>query len=330
MPHTIAQSSALLNDDNSGISTRSSPVNHNNNNDKPTSMSKGSNTLEEEERLASILLDVPSATPRAYLNTLTRIPSSSSNRNKDTIISDSFSFNPITTTLAEFLPCTSSSTSPTPSTTEQEELNTNSSTNEEDCPIDYRGRPLCPNTTRQPLSIRKRSSELSSELADAVSEFGLFVILTGNLLFQSLFQIEISPFFLFLFLLHLLNFLQLSSLIMEDTILRTSLSNPLPFDFPRAKTFGKRMTRLRFRWAQTWERFSWEIVGISLGLFIVGVIGIECWRGDKMGMWEDVPFAWVLSRVVLSEEAKEEVKVIGPMRELIALEVRSFFTIFPW
>lgn len=185
-----------------------------------------------------------------------------------------------------------------------------------ECPVDFRGRPLCPNTTREPLSLRKRSSEL----AEAVSEFGHFVLDSLHSLFSSLLKMRISPFFLLILILHVLHGVELSLLVMEDSIIRTKLSNPLPPDFPRAKSLGKRLRRWRWRWKETSERFGWEIVGIVLASAVVSGIGWECWSAERRPIWQDVPFGRFLLRENPVESDVEE-RVIGPLRDLVVLEV---------
>lgn len=187
-----------------------------------------------------------------------------------------------------------------------------------ECPVDFRGRPLCPNTTREPLSLRKRSSEL----AEAVSEFGHFILASLHSLFFSLIKLRISPFFLLVLILHVLHAVEFGSLVLEDKIIRTKLSNPLPPDFPRAKSLGKRLERLRWRWNGTYERFGWEMGGIALAVVVVFVIGWECWSAERRPMWEDVPFGRFLLPQNRGKPDTEE-KVAGPLRDLVVLEVSA-------
>ncbi|SCZ90428.1 BZ3500_MvSof-1268-A1-R1_Chr9g10829 [Microbotryum saponariae] len=191
-----------------------------------------------------------------------------------------------------------------------------STMDESECPIDYRGRAMCPGVEREHPSFSARSAELSSEFADAVHEFGLW------LLSQFLsFRITLSPFKLFVLIIHALSVGQLVALIVEDSIIRTTLANPMPPPFPSAaNSFSKRMSRYRWRLEATWSRF-WKSI-LVLGLLLVGgtaVIREGQWgpRNAKRGGWDDVPFAqWVLPAVVEVHEGVSK----GPLRDLVLLE----------
>ncbi|KDE03890.1 hypothetical protein MVLG_05644 [Microbotryum lychnidis-dioicae p1A1 Lamole] len=190
------------------------------------------------------------------------------------------------------------------------------STDESECPIDYRGRSMCPGVEREHPSFSARSAELSSEFADAVHEFGLW------LLSQFLsFRITFSPFKLFVLIIHALSVVQLVALVVEDSIIRTTLANPMPPPFPSAaNSFSKRMSRYRWRLEATWSRF-WKSI-LVLGLLLVGgtaVIREGQWgpRNAKRGGWDDVPFAqWVLPGVIEVHEGVSK----GPLRDLVLLE----------
>lgn len=184
-----------------------------------------------------------------------------------------------------------------------------------DCPIDYRGRPLCPNTTRIPLSLRKRSSEL----ADALQEFGHFFLTSLHTLFLSLLRIRLSPYFLFFGIFHLLEAVQLVSLIVEDSIIRIGLSNPLPPDFV-AKSFGKQMTRLKWRCKATASRYWRQMGTIGLLLLVVGLVGRESFKGGRMPSIGGVPFAWLFLSTT-DDEQKEVELGFRWFKDLVQLEV---------
>lgn len=199
----------------------------------------------------------------------------------------------------------------------------------DDCPTDYRGRPLCPNSPRPPTSLRARSSEL----ADASHEFGLWVLGSLHSLLLSILDLalHLSPFVLASLIVHLLFGVELAALVVEDSIVRIGLSNPLPPSFERGTTFGKRVSRIKWRARGTGERYWRQMLMIGVLATIVVVVGRECWRtGDREG-WEDVPFG----RFVLQETEGEAAKPqwgtwgrMGPFREVIVLEVRSFLPSF--
>ncbi|SCV70076.1 BQ2448_1470 [Microbotryum intermedium] len=191
-----------------------------------------------------------------------------------------------------------------------------STVDESECPIDYRGRPMCPGVEREQPSFSARSAELSSEFADAVHEFGLWLLST-----LLSFRVTLSPFKLFVLIIHTLSLGQLVALIVEDSIVRTTLANPMPTPFPiAANSFSKRMSRYRWRLEATWVRF-WKSI-ILLGLLLgcgAALIREGQWgpRNARRGGWDDVPFAqWVLPGIV---EAHKGVRK-GPLRDLVLLE----------
>lgn len=198
-------------------------------------------------------------------------------------------------------------------------------TTDDDCPTDYRGRALCPHSPRPSTSLRARSSEL----ADASHEFGLWVLSSLQSLLRSILHlaVNLSPFVLASLIVHLLFFVELAALVLEDSIVRIELSNPLPASFERGTTWGKRMSRMKWRARGTGERYWRQVLGIVALATIVGVVGRECWRtGDREG-WEDVPFGRYVLQEVEGEAAKPQWGTwgrMGPFREVIVLEVRSF------
>ena len=188
------------------------------------------------------------------------------------------------------------------------------------CPIDYRGRPLCPDSTRVPLSLRKRSSEL----ADATSEFGEWVLASLHALALSLLKVRLSPWMLYVLVLHSLLGVQLASLVLEDAIVRVGLSDPLPPDFPRANSLAKRVSRFKWRVKAAWRRYWTHAAAVGLlGLVVVGV-AVESLRTETTSGWNDVPFGrWLLPTKKLIEVDKKPVSEgMGPFRELLLLEVR--------
>lgn len=109
-------------------------------------------------------------------------------------------------------------------------------------------------------------------------------------------------------------------------MIRLSLANPLPPDFPRGGTWAKRASRFKWRLQGTWERY-WKPSGAVAILALVVLVFIwECWAGDsKKGGWDDVPFGrWVLKE---RDGHRPLPRInwlgIGPFRMLISLQVRS-------
>ncbi|KAI5475063.1 hypothetical protein MNV49_002055 [Pseudohyphozyma bogoriensis] len=185
-----------------------------------------------------------------------------------------------------------------------------------DCPIDFRGRPMCPNETRIPPSLRARSSEL----ADAASEFGVWVLDTFHSLALSLLRVRLSAYFLTLLVMHLLLGVQLLSLVLEDGIVKTGLANPLPPDFRRGGTLGKRWSRMKWRAKATGQRYWAQLIGIAVLAVVVGVVGKECWMEGEQG--RDVPFGrWALPKLVVEEGSTGvNEKNFTAMKRLLKLE----------
>ncbi|KAK4704565.1 hypothetical protein P7C70_g1643, partial [Phenoliferia sp. Uapishka_3] len=191
------------------------------------------------------------------------------------------------------------------------------------CPIDYRGRPLCPDATRTPLSLRKRSSEL----ADATCEFGEWILSSLHAILLSTLKLRLSPFVLFLSILHILLGVQLAALILEDAIVRVGLSNPLPADFPRANTFMKRLSRMKWRFIAAWRRY-WTHAATILGLgLMVASVTVECAAGPTTSGHDDVPFGrWViLTKLSAGGSPWEHAGRLGAYRGFLLFE-RSYFT----
>ncbi|KAK4051379.1 hypothetical protein OIV83_002863 [Microbotryomycetes sp. JL201] len=183
-----------------------------------------------------------------------------------------------------------------------------------DCPIDFRGRPVCGNATRTPSSLAKRSSEL----ADASEQLARAILSS-----LSSVRITLSPFTLFCLLFTLLSGVHLAALVLEDSVLRVQMANPLPPDFARGDTWTKRITRLQWRVNLLTQHFA-------LQLLLCGVLAsISGWclfesaaEVDPANNWADVPFGrWLLSTIDDSDVVLRTRN--GPYRTLLAIESLS-------
>ncbi|KAM0751591.1 hypothetical protein T439DRAFT_324779 [Meredithblackwellia eburnea MCA 4105] len=189
---------------------------------------------------------------------------------------------------------------------------------EEDCPLDYRGRPLCPDSTRVPQSLRQRSSEL----ADASAEFGEWVVESAQTLYLSLLGVRLNPWMLFTVILHILLAIELASLVLEDAIVRVGLSNPLPPEFPRAKSLSKRLSRAKWRFKAALSRYWTHLVGLVCLATFIALLGLAVKRTPSTHGWRSIPFKWALPPLDLPTENRKRGGK-APWRHLILLEVLS-------
>lgn len=209
------------------------------------------------------------------------------------------------------------------------------------CPIDFRGRPLCPGA---PPPHHPSFTERKSELADACQAFALW-------LFSSLMPNPhdvvrwLGPVGIFIIVLHALLAIQLFALIVEDQIVKIGMSNPMPPLFSSARVgrassdqhrltrgplyWSKKFSHLRWRTKALLKRFGSMLAAMVMLLSVVSWIGWEAVAKGTLGVdstpdwgsWVDVPLGrWLLEDVSGGERVHRRVRG-GPLRALLVLEV---------
>ncbi|ORY57994.1 hypothetical protein BCR35DRAFT_208920 [Leucosporidium creatinivorum] len=182
--------------------------------------------------------------------------------------------------------------------------------------------------TRQsrPSPLSLASPPPNSELADAFEEFSLFLLSTLHDLLTTLLEWRPSPFHLFAFLMHLLCFIQLVALLVEDSIVRTTMADPLPKELPRGSTWGKRFSRWNWRGRQLVRRYKGAMGTLGVCAVVCAWIGWEAVmrnEGVKEPGWNDVPAArWVsgmIKEVVEGEGRRCPFRLVVVIETLAAL-----------
>ncbi|KAM0789247.1 hypothetical protein ACM66B_000090 [Microbotryomycetes sp. NB124-2] len=183
-----------------------------------------------------------------------------------------------------------------------------------DCPIDFRGRPMCGDATRTPSSLAKRSSEL----ADAAEELALWILSSVASV-----RITLSPFALFCILFCMLSCIHLAALVLEDSILRLQMANPLPPDFARGDTWTKRISRWQWRVNLLVQRYALQLLVCALLAAVAGWCLFEsAAEVNPANNWADVPYGrWLLAALDDSDVSLRTRN--GPYRTLLAIESLS-------
>lgn len=200
------------------------------------------------------------------------------------------------------------------------------------CPIDFRGRSICPG---EPPPRHPSFTERKSELADACQAFALWLL--ASLRPHDVIQ-HCGSFGVMALVFHMLLFTQLAFLVIEDQVVRTKMSNPMPPVF--ATSLKKGPAKMTTDWTKRWAHARWQFNALarrhwpallSLAILTAGLgwLGYETIARGALsdeqlpdwGSWDDVPLGrWILDDVTGGERVTRR-KRGGPLRVLVLLEV---------